>query len=63
MKKIIDLVLIILGGIGAIALSITAIVDHNAVDMASAIPPALLCCSMFIAGYISWRNDAKNKNE
>ena len=61
MKKIIDLVLMILGGMGAIAMSIIAIVDNMAVNMASAIPPALLCCSMFIAGYVSWRNSTINK--
>ena len=53
MKKILDIVIMILGFVGALVLSIIAIVDSHAVNITSAVMPALLCCSMFIAGYVS----------
>jgi len=57
MKKILDIVIMILGFVGALVLSIIAIVDSHAVNITSAVMTALLCCSMFIAGYVSWRKD------
>lgn len=58
-NRIPDFILAMLGGAGALVLAIAAIIDNEAADMASSIPPALLCCSMFIAGYVSFRNNGK----
>lgn len=52
-KRILDLAIMISGAIGAVVISILAIADHEATDMVSAIPIALVFCSMFIAGYVS----------
>lgn len=57
MRKVLDIILMLLGFVGALVLSIIAIVDSNAVNITSAVMPTLLCCSMFIAGYVSWRKD------
>ena len=54
MKKILDCTLMIIGGLGALVLALMAIANRKADDLLSVIPVTMVCCSMFIAGYLSY---------
>lgn len=56
MRKKFDLLVALLGFIIMITLAIMAIHDHRATDLVSAIPATIVGSSLFIAGYISYRN-------
>ncbi len=53
-KKLFNLILMIVGGIGAVVLSILAIIERNSSDLISVIPVTMICCTLFLAGYISY---------
>ncbi len=42
----------ILGGFIMVAIAIISIVDSNATDIVSSIPPTLVGASIFVSGYI-----------
>ena len=56
MNKDYDLILTILGLFIMVTLAIMAIIDSEATDLISAIPSSIVGGSLFIAGYISYRN-------
>ena len=53
-KKLFNLILMLVGGIGAVVLSILAIAERNAPDVASVVPVTMVCCTMFLVGYIAY---------
>ena len=54
MKKVLDLIFMIVGGSCAIVLAMMAIVESKAQDLVSMLPLTMICCSLFVAGYISY---------
>ena len=56
MNKDYDFILALLGLFIMVTLAIMAIVDSQATDLISAIPSSIVGGSLFIAGYISYRN-------
>ncbi|KFZ25703.1 MAG: hypothetical protein KQ78_02079 [Candidatus Izimaplasma bacterium HR2] len=56
MNKDYDLILTILGLFIMVTIAIMAIVDSEATDLISVIPSSIVGGSLFIAGYISYRN-------
>ncbi len=53
MKKF-HCILMLIGGFGAVILTILAIANSKASDLVSMIPLTIICCSMFIAGYVCY---------
>ena len=53
-KKLFNLILMLVGGLGAVVLSILAIAERNAPDVASVIPITTVCCTVFLAGYVAY---------
>ena len=57
MKKILHFVFMSVGGVGALILALLAIANSKAADLVSVVPLTMVCCSMFIAGYVSFFKD------
>lgn len=51
--KILNQILIFLGGTLTFIIALMSIIDSEAVDIVSAIPPTIFTASLFLAGYIS----------
>ena len=52
-KKIFNCILMAVGAIGACTFSLVSILNSQATDLLSIIPATMVCCSMFLAGYLS----------
>lgn len=60
MKKEYDLLITIIGLFIMVTIAIVSIIDSEATDLISAIPSSIVGGSLFIAGYISFRNKCDN---
>lgn len=59
MKKIINLIVMILGGIIMFTLAVISIIDSHATDLVSVIPSSIAGATLFLSGYIGFNiNDS-----